>query len=221
MSGPTRRRGPGRPPGSDSAETRSKILHSARQVFSTIGFDQASLKQIAEDAGLTRNAIANYYSSKVELYLAALASVQEVAVERIISRASAVEGPAYRRIMKMVETAAEFGWTDRTFVRFFVTATVDATRHPELRDRALLPLETARRFAVDTLDEARRNGQIDPEADTEAITQVVVDLLWGLAMDIGFSTDEKRMRRTVRAVDRLLSAALVPALNGVPADEAD
>lgn len=219
MSGPTRRRGPGRPPGSDSAETRLKILHSARQVFSSIGFDQASLKQIAEDAGLTRNAIANYYSSKIELYLAALATVQEVAVERIVGRASAVQGPAHRRIMAMVEAATEFGWTDQTFVRFFITATVDATRHPELRDNALLPLETARRFVVDTLNEARRNGEIDPETDTEAITQVVVDLLWGLAMDIGFHTDGERMRRTVRAADRLLGAALTPILTGAPGGE--
>jgi Transcriptional regulator len=220
VSGPTRRRGPGRPPGSDSAETRLKILHSAREVFSTVGFDQASLKQIAEDAGLTRNAIANYYSNKMDLYLAALASVQEVAVERIINRASAVERPVHRRIMTLVETATEFGWTDRTFVRFFITATVDATRHPELRDHALLPLQTAREFVRETLDTARRNGDIEPDVDTEAITQFVGDLLWGLAMDIGFYTDEERMRRTVRSVDRLLSAALVPAPAGVPADGA-
>ncbi|MEV5414225.1 TetR/AcrR family transcriptional regulator [Thermopolyspora sp. NPDC052614] len=218
MSGPTRRRGPGRPPGSDSAETRAKILHSARQVFSTIGFDQASLKQIAEDAGLTRNAIANYYSSKSDLYLAALASVQEVAVEKIIGRASAVEGPAYRRVMMMVQAAAEFGWTDRTFVRFFITATVDATRHPELRDEALLPLQTARDFVWETLDAAQRKGEIAPDVDTEAITQVVGDLLWGLAMDIGFYTDRERMRRTVRAFDRLLSAELAPVPGDIPKD---
>jgi len=189
-------------------------------VFSTVGFDQASLKQIAEDAGLTRNAIANYYSNKMDLYLAALASVQEVAVERIINRASAVERPVHRRIMTLVETATEFGWTDRTFVRFFITSTVDATRHPELRDHALLPLQTAREFVQKTLDTARRNGDIEPDVDTEAITQFVGDLLWGLAMDIGFYTDEGRMRRTVRSVDRLLRAALVPAPAGVPGDGA-
>lgn len=196
-------------------------MQSARQVFSTIGFDQASLKQIAEDAGLTRNAIANYYPSKIDLYLAALASVQEVAVERIINRASAVPGPAHRRIMALVESATEFGSTDRTFVRFFVTATVDATRHPELRDHALLPLETAGRFVRETLEAARRDGDVEPDVDIEALTRLFGDLLWGLAMDIGFYGEETQVRRTVRSVDRLLSAALVPASYGMPREGAN
>ena len=75
MNAPASRRRPGRPLGADGAETRAKILHSARQVFATTGYERASLKQIAEDAGITRNAITNYYTSKSELYGAALASV--------------------------------------------------------------------------------------------------------------------------------------------------
>ena len=59
VSSPVTRRRPGRPLGADGAETRLKILHSARQVFASTGYERASLKQIAEDAGITRNAIAN------------------------------------------------------------------------------------------------------------------------------------------------------------------
>lgn len=59
MSSSVARRRPGRPLGADGAGTRLKILHSARQVFATIGYERASLKQIAEEAGITRNAITN------------------------------------------------------------------------------------------------------------------------------------------------------------------
>jgi hypothetical protein len=46
--------GPGRPYGADGVETRRKMLHSARQIFSTIGFDRASRCRVVlpEDAGL-------------------------------------------------------------------------------------------------------------------------------------------------------------------------
>lgn len=47
--------------------------------------------------------------------------------------------------------------------------------------------------------------------DTEATTQVCMDLLWGLAMDIGFYSDEQRTQRTMRAIDRIVSATLAPA----------
>src|ERR1700742_5168 len=95
VSSPVTRRRPGRPLGADGAETRAKILHSARQVFATTGYERASLKQIAEDAGITRNAITNYYTSKSELYGAALASVHDVVAGQILDNAKKANGSVH------------------------------------------------------------------------------------------------------------------------------
>ena len=211
MSSPVTRRRPGRPLGADGAETRLKILHSARQVFASTGYERASLKQIAEDAGITRNAIANYYASKIELYGAALASVQAVVAGQILDDAKNVTGSVHRRVMAVFESAVAFSQTDETFVRFFVISTVDAITHPELREKALLPIDSVRQYVGNLLATALHAGEIDTEMDTEATTQVCMDLLWGLAMDIGFYSDEQRTQRTMRAIDRIVSATLAPA----------
>ena len=211
VSSPVTRRRPGRPLGADGAETRLKILHSARQVFASTGYERASLKQIAEDAGITRNAIANYYASKIELYGAALASVQAVVAGQILDDAKNVTGSVHRRVMAVFETAVAFSQTDETFVRFFVISTVDAITHPELREKALLPIDSVRQYVGNLLATALHAGEIDTEMDTEATTQVCMDLLWGLAMDIGFYSDEQRTQRTMRAIDRIISATLAPA----------
>ena len=214
MTSPATRRRPGRPLGADGAGTRLKILHSARQVFATTGFERASLKQIAEEAGVTRNAIANYYASKIELYGAALASVHDVVVGRILDDAKNVTGSVHRRVMAVFESAVAFSQTDETFVRFFVISTADAITHPDLRERALLPIESVRAHVRQLLDNATRAGEIDAAMDTEATTQVCMDLLWGLAMDIGFYSDEERTRRTMQAIARIVAAALAPARSG-------
>ena len=214
MTSPATRRRPGRPLGADGAGTRLKILHSARQVFATTGFERASLKQIAEEAGVTRNAIANYYASKIELYGAALASVHDVVVGRILDDAKNVTGSVHRRVMAVFESAVAFSQTDETFVRFFVISTADAITHPDLRERALLPIESVRAHVQQLLDSAARAGEIDTAMDTEATTQVCMDLLWGLAMDIGFYSDEERTRRTMQAIARIVAAALAPARSG-------
>ena len=211
VSSPVTRRRPGRPLGADGAETRLKILHSARQVFASTGYERASLKQIAEDAGITRNAIANYYASKIELYGAALASVQAVVAGQILDDAKNVTGSVHRRVMAVLESAVAFSQTDETFVRFFVISTVDAITHPELREKALLPIDSVRQYVGNLLATALHAGEIDTEMDTEATTQVCMDLLWGLAMDIGFYSDEQRTQRTMRAIDRIVSATLAPA----------
>ena len=214
MTSPATRRRPGRPLGADGAGTRLKILHSARQVFATTGFERASLKQIAEEAGVTRNAIANYYASKIELYGAALASVHDVVVGRILDDAKNVTGSVHRRVMAVFESAVAFSQTDETFVRFFVISTADAITHPDLCERALLPIESVRAHVQQLLDSAARAGEIDTAMDTEATTQVCMDLLWGLAMDIGFYSDEERTRRTMQAIARIVAAALAPARSG-------
>jgi AcrR family transcriptional regulator len=211
VSSPVTRRRPGRPLGADGAETRLKILHSARQVFASTGYERASLKQIAEDAGITRNAIANYYANKIELYGAALASVQAVVAGQILDDAKNVTGSVHRRVMAVFESAVAFSQTDETFVRFFVISTVDAITHPELREKALLPIDSVREYVGNLLATAVHAGEIDTEMDTEATTQVCIDLLWGLAMDIGFYSDGQRTQRTMRAIDRTVSATLAPA----------
>ncbi|WP_175364467.1 TetR/AcrR family transcriptional regulator [Mycobacterium lentiflavum] len=211
MSSPVGRRRPGRPLGADGAETRAKILHSARQVFATTGYERASLKQIAEDAGITRNAIAHYYSSKLELYGAALASVHDVVAGHILANAKGQTGPVYRRVMSVFESAVEFSQTDETFVRFFVISTADAITHPELRDKALLPIDSVRNYVDNLLAGAVQAGEIATDMDTEATTQVCMDLLWGLAMDIGFYSDEQRAQRTMREIGRIVRVTLAPS----------
>lgn len=206
MTGPVARRGPGRPYGADGAETRLKILHSARQVFSTIGFDRASLRQIAEDAGFTRNAIANYYPSKIELYRAALASVHDVVMTEILGPAMLQTGSIDRRIVAVFDCAVATIRIDQTFVRFFVTSTADAIHHPDLREQAMRPLVLVREHFAAALDAARRDGEVDAGTDTEATTQILVDLLWGLAVDAGFYSDEHRTRRTLEALERIVAA---------------
>lgn len=206
----TRTRGPGRPPGVDGAETRRRILHSARLVFSSRGFDGASLKEIAEAAGLTRNAIANYFPGKAELHAAAFASIQQDAVTRILAEAALVDGPVDRRIFAVFDAAIALHQVDATFVRFLISSSVDATHHPELRDQSLRQLAEVRAFLRDSLVTAVRTDELPPETDPAATAQVFADLLWGLAMDIGFLSDPRRTPATLAALDRLIAAALRP-----------
>jgi AcrR family transcriptional regulator len=201
-------RGPGRPPGVDGADTRRRILHSARLVFSQCGFDRASLKDIAEAAGLTRNAIANYFPGKAELHAAAFASIQQDAVTQILAEASAVDGPVDRRIFAVFDSAIALHQVDPTFVRFLISSSVDAAHHPELR----APRQHAdvRGYLRDTLAAAVERGELAADTDVAATAQVFADLLWGLAMDIGFLSDPARVPATLAALDRLIGAALRP-----------
>jgi AcrR family transcriptional regulator len=119
-----------------------------------MGFDRASLRQIAEDAGITRHAIVNYYSSKMELYLASLASIQEVVLGQILGDEGRDVGPVHRRVMAGSERIVQTRADDEKLVRFFVTSTTDAIYHPSLRDHVVQPLVLVREHVKALLDAA-------------------------------------------------------------------
>ena len=50
------------------AQVRTKIVASARRLFNRHGFDNVSLDQIMEGAGLTRGGFYSYFRSKSDLY---------------------------------------------------------------------------------------------------------------------------------------------------------
>jgi len=55
------------------AQSRRRILESAREVFFREGFMQANLDEVAEKAGVAKGTLYRYFASKAELYVAVLA----------------------------------------------------------------------------------------------------------------------------------------------------
>ena len=54
------------------AETRKRIVASARRLFNRHGFNSVSIDEIMEDAGLTRGGFYKHFGAKHELYQAAV-----------------------------------------------------------------------------------------------------------------------------------------------------
>ena len=56
------------------AQTRAKIVESARRLFNRHGFEQVSIEQVMAGAGLTRGGFYHHFKTKDELYAEAVAS---------------------------------------------------------------------------------------------------------------------------------------------------
>lgn len=64
MSGPGRRSG--------SPDTRGEILAAAREVFSEVGYDRATIRAIANKAGVDPALIYHYFAAKDDLFAASI-----------------------------------------------------------------------------------------------------------------------------------------------------
>ncbi|MEU2623404.1 TetR family transcriptional regulator [Streptomyces sp. NPDC007157] len=69
----TRRRG--RPPRTESADTRDRILAAAREEFSELGYDKTSVRGIAKTAGVDSALVHHYFGTKEQVFEAAISVV--------------------------------------------------------------------------------------------------------------------------------------------------
>ncbi len=65
------------------AQSRRRILDSAREVFFRDGFMAANLDEVAEKAGVAKGTLYRYFDSKADLYVAVLADNGKVFTERM------------------------------------------------------------------------------------------------------------------------------------------
>ncbi|MFI1764681.1 TetR family transcriptional regulator [Streptomyces sp. NPDC020800] len=72
MTGTTARRR-GRPPRTESADTRDRILAAAREQFSERGYDKTSVRGIAKAADVDSALVHHYFGTKEQIFEAAIA----------------------------------------------------------------------------------------------------------------------------------------------------
>ncbi|MFH0179493.1 TetR family transcriptional regulator [Streptomyces cacaoi] len=89
MTGVTARKR-GRPPRTESADTRDRILTAAREEFSERGYDKTSVRGIAKAAGVDSALVHHYFGTKEQIFEAAI----EVAFAPALGAPEAVaDGP--------------------------------------------------------------------------------------------------------------------------------
>lgn len=195
----------GRPPATDSAETRRRILDIAREAFAERGYDSATNRSLGAEAGLTAGAIYHYFGSKLDLYIAVHDDVQERVYNRF---ADATSGPTTFRsqIEAVLDEAHEMNKEDPTLARFLGALRVDMRRNDELK-RALQKQALRRQQWFDrVVDVGVSTGEIDP-SDKEMVRAVLLTILIGLTDAVSY--DHVQHRLAVDGVKALIEGKLI------------
>src|ERR1700736_1852909 len=100
------------------AHTRECLMHSAARVFARRGLQQASIDEVAEDAGYTKGAFYANFKSKEELFLAMLDERFTKRIEEI-ERVIADEGSPAQKARAAGDLAAQNLRADPEWERLF------------------------------------------------------------------------------------------------------
>jgi AcrR family transcriptional regulator len=185
----------GRPPATDSAETRRRILAGARTCFARYGYDKTTNKDIASAAGITAGAIYHYFPSKQSLFVALWREVQAMvfdAFDRVLEGKETLSD----KIKAVMDVAAEMHANDRSLAAFTAISPIEIQRHEELRrdlgDDAL----AVYRYFEDLV--ATSAGDLAPGVDVESVVNLLVAVTTGFAQ---FGATSRATRSHGAAID--------------------
>jgi AcrR family transcriptional regulator len=188
-------------------DTRQEILRVARQVFSELGYERTTFQEIATRAGLTRPAVNHYFRDKTALYRALFDSVQE-GVFGVSFEQAVAQGTLPGRLSAFLRAAVQIDSQDRSFARFMAASVLDGYRHEGLRGSGLEQIEQVREFVGLALRAAVESGEVREDIDIPAVTEMLIAVLWGMALYAGFVGTHDQLEEVVDQFYRLIAGAL-------------
>ncbi|AEH09508.1 transcriptional regulator, TetR family [Candidatus Protofrankia datiscae] len=209
MSKPSARK-LGRPPGSNGAVTRGRILRSARALFSTVGYRDATPAEIAEDAGVTRSTIYRYFPSKSDLYAAVFESMYPSVIDRMRTQTSA-HTALVDQVATVFRVCAALNHEDPTYARFAITSLVDGLRYPELTNQAREQIGEMRDFFLVSVDRAIARGELPSDVDSRVIGDMLVAILCGMGLFSAIVGTERETDDATEMLVRFLAGELSAA----------
>lgn len=161
---------------------RLRIIKGAISVFSRRGFYQAKIEEIAEEAGVGKGTVYEYFSSKEELFLEMFLYIEEKCREMVQRELADVE-PFPERLEKMFAVIMRFlkDYREMGQILFAGSPPVSEEAQKVLREKNRQM--TAELIAM--LEEAAAKGEIRP-VNSRAAAQVIMGTLISVVGEVLF-----------------------------------
>ncbi len=177
-------------------ETRERILTAARTVFGRRGYGEATMEEIALDAGVSNGALYHHFPSKGELFKEIL---DEHMREQHFELAAFVPASSFREVIeRFVSYWFNHLRTEHESDTLFVELWAQASREPEARAAVANFIRQGAGLIVQALRAAQRAGAVRADVDVEAAATLIyatmegLFLLWAVHPD---SIDPEKLSR--------------------------
>ena len=187
--------------------TRQKIMVAAKRMFSTVGYDRATIRDIAAESGMSTGAVFVSFSSKSELFIA-LVLEDRIAAYEIVGETlrERLKDPA-AKIEDVLSAMFESAYRSRAENVPFVQVAMSAAWSTELGAaiRRLLAEWPISDHISRALAVAVDRGQISRDVDIPLLSQMLWDCALGMiphAVFDGWDADRlgQRLKSEVGAI---------------------
>src|SRR3954469_17465587 len=187
-------------------ERREQLIAAAARVIARSGYDAATVRDVAREAGVSTGVIAYYFDGKDDLFAHVLRTASRAFRSRLERAGAGAETPR-ERLLALAEAATPADEEAARAHALWIDFWARAARDPELAGLTVRLYDGWRREIAAAVREGQRAGAFRDDADPDAFARGVAAAADGLATHVVLH------RGTVTPDDmRAASAALVAVL---------
>lgn len=153
------------------ARTREKLLESAKRLFMAHGYDGATMRDIANDAGLSTGAVFANFVDKADLFNEVVLGDFRNQYERM-RESVPDDAPVSERLLTMLSAAYEFHLSQLPLLRAGISVSWSQGLNGELGDRP------ARRAVMGFIAEVLEAGAVRGELTKDIDAPLAADIIW-------------------------------------------
>ncbi len=181
--------------------TRRRILQEAAREFARLGFDQANINMIAEQAGIGKGTIYLYFENKRELFLTMLRAIAQTHIAAIRA-ALALPGPLQERLERLYGAFVHLAAQDRDSFNVYMSALYGVNRSFQAEATRLMRDYVA--IIALTLETSRASGELScPDVEASALMVLAQTESYVLSA-ITLGQSEQELARQAPEVARLI-----------------
>ncbi len=194
-----------------SQQRKEEIISAGAVVFDAQGYAEATMEDVARQAGISKGSIYNYFRNKKDLFRQVFADVF-AADEEVFSRISDSGAPTLEKISGLVEAwyqrLDEYVRIGRLLLEFWATAAREE-RAGEASNWLSSMYSQRREMLSQVLAEGIRRGEFDRQFDPSAAAALIISLLRGITVQAIIGAEPHLDRDFVDSVKRAVLNGLI------------
>jgi len=188
---------------------KEKIIYESMKLFSSKGYLSTSIYDIMEKAKSSKGGLYNHFKSKEDIFFAVLSEARKIWRQRNLAGLDEIEKPV-AKVKRLLENYRDRYLKDKkTFPGgcIFVTLSVELDdQRPifsqELKEGFVRLKGMIRRL----LDQGKKSGELRPEVNTEAVTDMIFSGMLGASVIYGTGKSPKSIDQCINALIHYLES---------------
>ena len=165
-----------------SGSTREKILHAAIKCFSRKGYNEATMDEIAQEAGVSKGSLYWHFKSKSSLFLA----IKKLQIERIIGilkESLTSTQPFTEKLKNSINFYfASLSKNEKRPTKLDIEFWAAASRMPAISYAIHEQYNLLKSFLNSTIKEAIDKGEVKEDIKVDALSAIMLATLDGLVL---------------------------------------